>query len=179
MNRAAFGQRAPLVLYLLKEAAISFMEAGMKRAAVLVAAAASVWLACSDDPVSPSVTDVFTGEAKVVMQLQSNPVLDSFTDEVEFTVQGASYILLYTMSNSGLCNSYGRIEEFGTARMILTPTAADFDGQCDSLRLPKGEFRTVFRGESLLVGPDTVDYVVDVDGRDYYDTLIFEFTLTP
>jgi len=138
-----------------------------------------VWLACSDDPVSPSATDVFTGESKVVMQLQSYPLLDSFTDEVELTVQGTSYTLLYTISNSGLCNSYGRIEEFGTGRMILTPTAADFDGQCDSLRLPRGEFRTEFRGESLFVGPDTVGYVVDVDGQDYYDTLIFEFALTP
>ena len=127
----------------------------MKRAAVLLIAAMAVMPACSDDPVSPSVTDVFSGESKVIMQLQSFPALDSFTDEVELTVQGSSYTLLYTVSNSGLCNSYGRIEEFGTARMILTPTAADFDGRCDSLRLPRGEFRTTFRGESLFVGPDT------------------------
>ena len=127
---------------------------------------------CSEDEIPPPEIEVFMGELAVANIKQSPPYTYHDTDIVIFTVEGSTYKLDHVSGESGLCSSGGRVLSFGTNMLTLTPTIIDY-GNCDTLKIPQGKFKSVFRGDSLYLGPDTEVFV-----GSHTDTMIYHFRLT-
>ena len=144
---------------------VSRKVAGLVLAGVVLAG-------CSEDKIPPVEIDVFTGEVAVANIKQSPPYTYHDTDIVIFTVEGIIYKLDHVSGESGLCSSGGRVLSFGTNMLTLTPTTIDY-GNCDTLKIPQGEFKAVFRRDSLYLGPDTEVFV-----GSHIDTMIYHFRLT-
>lgn len=134
-------------------------------------------VACSDDVASSDAPEEWRGELYVDPRRQSDPFQNPQTDTVVFTVDAGRYAVSHLTRRSGLCDSRGEVRRFGTNQMTLEPSGAVNPGGCDSLRIPRGEFKTVFRGDSLYAGPGTTVVVIQVGGFTYHDTMLYEFRL--
>lgn len=128
-------------------------------------------IGCEDDPPSPEI-EVYSGELAIIKIKESPPWTYPYTDTVTLTIEGGTYRLLHIRNASGLCNSEGKAIGFGTNRLRLTPTSVDYNN-CDSLKVPQGEFKSIFEGDSLYLGPDT-----QVFSGQFTDTMIYHFRLT-
>ena len=127
---------------------------------------------CSGDELSPPKPEVFSGELAVV-NIKQLPAPRSYdTDRVILTIEGSTYDLKHVSNQSNLCNSRGEAIGFGTNTLTLVPTYADTNN-CDYVRTPQGQFRSVFRGDSLYLGPDTQVFITK-----QIDTMIYYFRLT-
>jgi hypothetical protein len=131
-----------------------------------------ILVGCSEDEISPQETEVFSGELMVTRTKDWLPWTDYFTDTVILTIEGSTYKLDHVTNESSLCNSSGIAAYFGTNRLIFTPTFVD-GFNCDHLKIPQGEFKSVFSGDSLYLGPETL-----VFSGQYPYTMIYEFQLT-
>jgi len=127
---------------------------------------------CSEDEMPPPEVEVFSGELLVARTKEWLPWTDYFTDTVILTIEGSTYKLDHITNESSLCNSEGIAASFGTNRLIFTPTFVD-SSNCDHLKIPQGEFKSVFNGDSLYLGPETL-----VFSGQYPYTMIYEFQLT-
>ena len=123
---------------------------------------------CDNGPAEPPVVEVFSGKLIV----KPFGVAWADTDAVVFTVEGGQYSLKHTINNSSLCNSNGNVADFGKNRIRLTPTSFGSTSNCDSLHVPQGWFKAVFRGDSLLLGPDT-----QIISHQSVDTMVYSFRL--
>ena len=131
-----------------------------------------ILVGCSEDKIPPPEIEVFMGELAVT-DIRPPPMWTLYdTDRVVFTVEGSTYKLDHVANESGLCSSEGRALGFGTNTLTLTPTTTDYSN-CDTLRIPQGEFKSVFWGDSLYLGPDT-----EVFSGQFTDTMIYHFRLT-
>lgn len=149
------------------------------RFAVIVACGAMVLsIGCGGTSEEPPQVEVFSGEVEVMDLLETHPDSTVRVDTVVFTVEGADYRLDHLTHNSNLCSSGGTIGNFGSNRVTLTPVFHVPGGNCDSTRIPKGEFKAVFKGDSLILGPDSVGYIIEVDHQQFRDSLCFTFWLS-
>ncbi len=150
----------------------------MKRGFLLAGLVALSWLACRKEPTDTGGPEIYAGRLVVHKQLEAiqYPYIDS--DQVTFTVDAGTYELKHAVRNSGLCDSYGVVRHFGTNELTLIPSGADFDGNCDQLRIPSGTFEVVFKRDSLIIGPDTQEVITNVNGVTAHDTMVFLFQLT-
>jgi len=131
-----------------------------------------ILVGCSEDKIPPPQVEVFLGELVVHEFLEDYPTWVRDTDQVVFTVEGGTYNLEHVTKKSDLCDSKGKAIGFGTNTLMLIPTYAD-GGNCDHLKVPQGEFKSVYRGDSLYLGPDTQMF-----SGQYPYTMIYEFQLT-
>jgi len=150
----------------------------MRKLIVLGSLIALLWLACQKTPVQTSGPEVFAGRLVVHRTLEAYPFTFIDTDQVSLAIDAGSYELTHPTRNSDLCDSYGVIQHFGTNTLTLLPSGANFDGSCDQLRIPSGAFQVVFKSDSLLIGPDTLEVVTTVNGTTARDTMVFFFQLT-
>ena len=151
----------------------------MRRWMVLVVAAAVLAGACKEDRQTSTPPEVFAGMMVMTPDFISAPMLmDPDSTEVTFTVEGLLYELVQgSETEFNLCDSRGTVRGFGTNRVTLTPTGMVGGGNCDSIRVPKGEMPTVFRGDSLYIGPTEVAYTVIVNNTTYTDVMTWHFRL--
>ena len=128
----------------------------------------AVALGCDKDREEPPALEKYSGEMEVDEFFGDDTIV---VDTVVFTVEGTQYHLTLTTHNSDICSSGGEIGNFGTNMIRLTQIYYVPGGGCDSVRLPQGEFPAAFKGDSLIMGPDTV--VFDITN----DSLGFTFRL--
>ncbi len=150
----------------------------MKKLTLLLVIVAGLWFGCSKDPVDNGGPEIWAGRLIVQNTPQSYPYTSIDTDQVSLSVDAGTYELDHLTRNSGLCNSYGVIRNFGLPAFKLVPSGADYDGQCDQQRIASGDFTARFRGDSLVVGPDTQEVLTPNNGQTMHDTMIFFFQLT-
>ena len=131
-----------------------------------------ILVGCSEDKIPPPEIEVFSGELAVHEFQEAYPTWLKDTDQVVFTVEGGTYNLEHVVKQSDLCDSKGRAIGFTTNTLTLTPTYVHTNN-CDSLKIPQGKFKSVFRGDSLYLGPDTQVF----PGEHAY-TMIYHFRLT-
>ncbi len=110
---------------------------------------------CSEDKIPPPEIEVFSGELAIHDVLVAS---DDKVDTVVFTVEGSQYRLEHTTNSSRLCNSGGEVGDFGRPMIRLKPTFFSATGNCDTLRVPQGWFKADFREDSLILGPDTIEF---------------------
>jgi hypothetical protein len=130
-------------------------------------------VSCQSDENVTSEKEIFTGELAVADIKESPSYTYHDTDDVIFSIQGSKYTLEHLTHNTNFCNSEGKAIGFGTNTLRLTPTFVTATGNCDSLKIPQGQFKSVFRGDSLFLGPDTQVFVTNKT-----DTMIYHFRLT-
>jgi len=131
-----------------------------------------ILVGCSEDEIPPPQVEVFSGEL-VVTDIRPPPMWTLYdTDRVVFTVEGNTYKLDHVDNESGLCSSEGRVLGFGTNTLTLISTTIDY-ANCDTLRIPQGEFKSLFEGDNLYLGPDTLVFITQ-----FTDTMIYQFRLT-
>ncbi len=129
-------------------------------------------IGCEEDTkVTPDI-EVYYGELSITRTKDWLPWTDYFTDTVSFTVEGNEYRLIHQTRASTLCDSKGIVNNFGTNELWLEPREID-TGNCDYQKVPQGKFVSVFRGDSLYLGPDTVHF-----SGAYPYTMIYEFKLS-
>ena len=129
---------------------------------------------CGDNSEQPPEVEIYAGELEIVDLQEPNPYRNTNIDTVVFTVEGKEYSLEHVVNNSGLCESGGDIAHFGGNLTILTPVFIIPKPSCDSIRIPQGEFTTEFRGDSLIMGPKTIEF--DMIGTIY--SLRYTFRLS-
>jgi hypothetical protein len=133
---------------------------------------------CGDDLEQPPEVEVFSGEMEVRDLQENDPILATNVDTVVFTVEGNQYLLEHTTDNSGLCGSGGTVGNFGSNLIRLSLIFTISQGTCDTARVPKGEFKAAYpSNDSLVLGPDTIEYVVTVSHQEFRDSLCFTFRL--
>lgn len=136
-------------------------------------------LACDEDPQVSTPPEVFTGKVVMTPDFESGNVDHAFPDstEVTFTVEGALYeLVMEGETDFRTCDSRGTVRNFGTNTVTLTPTGV-MGASCDSIRIPRGEFPTVFRGDSLYIGPTDVAYEITINNRTVTDVMTWHFRL--
>ncbi len=130
-----------------------------------------LWAGCSKNVDQPPSVETFQGSLFVYREQEPTPDID----DVIFTVEGSEYNLNHLTSNSGLCSSGGRVDNFGSNRITLTPVyVLPSSTNCDSLHIPKGVFNARFQGDSLILGPNTITYDTGASAK----TFTFHFLLT-
>jgi len=133
---------------------------------------------CGDDLERPPEVEVFSGEMEVKDLQESDPYLATNIDTVVFTVEGNQYRLEHTTDNSGLCGSVGTVGHFSSNVIILTKLFVISNGTCNEIHIPEGQFKAAYPGDSLILGPDTIEYVVQVGEQQFTDSLCFTFWLS-
>ncbi len=138
----------------------------------------SVLAGCEDES-SPPEVEVFSGELAIAEIKELPPYTYHYTDTVVLTVDGSIYRLEHITNESNLCSSRGKVVGFGTNILRLTPTSTDHQN-CDSIKVPQGEFKSVFRGDSLYLGPSAHPFTwIDSSSmNEHTDTMIYDFRLT-
>ena len=145
----------------------------MKIVYLLAAPALMLVIGCEDSHEPPAV-ETFSGELEVEYLQPGDPDVETSIDTVIFTVEGKQYRLDHAISNSGLCSSGGTVGNFGSNLITLTPVFTIPMSSCDSIRIPQGEIKASFSGDSLLLGPDTIEF----DTQGWTETRVFTFRLT-
>ncbi|HWR83359.1 MAG TPA: hypothetical protein VN285_08650 [Candidatus Deferrimicrobium sp.] len=150
---------------------------------VYVILLAAIIVSCGSDP-KPDIREEYSGQLIFRKFQEQYPIWIVDTDLVVLTLNNDAYSLNHVTHNSNLCSSNGRVLDFGTNRLTLTPTSIQYTGGCDSLHVPRGTFRSTFVRDSLYLGPDTqiVDWADTIQQeppiiREYTDTLIHYFRL--
>jgi len=133
---------------------------------------------CGDDLERPPEVEVFSGEMEVKDLQVPEPHLATNVDTVVFTVEGNQYRLEHTTDNSGLCGSVGTVGHFSSNVIILTKLFVISNGTCNEIHIPEGQFKAAYPGDSLILGPDTIEYVVIVNDQEFIDSLCFTFWLS-
>ncbi len=139
----------------------------------LVAVFVLTLVSCQSNKDVTAEKEIFTGELAIADIKQNPSWTYPDTDVVIFSIQGSKYTLEHVTHNTNLCNSEGKAIGYGTNTLTLNPTFVTATGNCDTLKIPQGEFKSVFRGDSLFLGPDTQVFVTN-----YTDTMIYHFRLT-
>ncbi len=145
--------------------------------AILLAIGTLLWACTKDRVLGPPEPDSYSG-ISIISSVQGyyHYPEGPDTDLVLFTVTGSDYTMEFQTDKCGLCDMSGTVKAFGTVSMTLTPTGP-LNSNCDYRRVPKGEIPTVFRNDSLLIGPVTIGYQITANNLVMYDTSVFEFRL--
>lgn len=133
---------------------------------------------CGSDSVAPPPREVFRGVLVVENLLEPDTNLNITTDTIVFTVDGNDYRLEHVSHNTNECSSGGAIADFGSNRILLTPEYLIPRSHCDSLHILHGHFKAAYRGDSLLLGPDTVFFERDTPYEHLRDSLSYTFRMT-
>ena len=133
---------------------------------------------CEDNSEEPPDVEVFSGELEVTDLQEDDPDFRTNVDTVVFTVKGTDYRLEHTTHNSNLCSSGGTVGDFSSNLITLTHVFTIPGGTCDSVRIPYGEFKANYPGDSLILGPTTIEFVVEVGQQQFTDSLCFTFRLS-
>ena len=150
----------------------------MKIVLLVAALVLMVSLGCGDDPEQPSVVEVFSGEMELRNLQELDPYPVTSIDTVEFTVEGNQYHLDHTTHSSNLCGSGGTVGNFGSNLITLTKIYTIPSPGCNTFHVPRGRFKAAFRSDSLILGPDTIEYVDTVNHQQVIDSLCFTFWLS-
>jgi len=133
---------------------------------------------CGDDLEQPPEVETFSGEMEVKDLQESDPYLATNVDTVVFTVEGNQYLLEHTTNNSSLCGSGGTVGHFSSNVITLTKLFVIPKGTCNEIHIPEGQFKAAYPGDSLILGPDTIVYIVEVGEQQFTDSLCFTFWLS-
>ena len=150
----------------------------MKIVLLVAALVLMISVGCGDDLERPPEVEVFSGEMEVKDLQENDPLLATNVDTVVFTVEGNQYLLEHTTDNSGLCGSGGTIGNFGSNFITLTLLYVIPKGTCNEIHIPEGQFKAAYPDDSLILGPDTIGYVVIVNDQEFIDSLCFTFRLS-
>ena len=115
---------------------------------IAFAAALAAVIACSKNAPDESRIESFRGELYVDKGLDS--VGGETTDTIEFILDDPYYTLFFITRNARMCDSEGKVTDFGKPSVKLSPTHI-FSGGCDSIRIPHGIFDAVFYGDTAAV----------------------------
>jgi hypothetical protein len=103
----------------------------------------------------PIETEVFKGELEMIsIDIASL----EYTDDVVLTVKDGQYRLEHIAQQSKLCSSAGEMSSFGKAVIQLDPTEILSPGNCDTIRIPRGQFKARYNNDSLILGPATLEF---------------------
>ena len=131
----------------------------VRRAIFIVLFAGSLIFAgaCSDDP-EPEFVEIYHG------RLTANRIslAEKRTDSVSLLFEADRYGFEHFTSFTGLCSSHGTHYGQGTSTITFTPTGYTFQN-CDSTRIPSGEFRAIFRNDSLILMRDADSLTKDIE----------------
>jgi multidrug efflux pump subunit AcrB len=146
----------------------------MKKLTVLFAYLAVVLLlvsvaGCQKDLVPPPEREVFTGRFTVV---NIDIAEMKRTDSVVLTVEDGRYRLDHVVNTSNICSTSGSVFGFGSNSLRLEPTTMTTTN-CDSVRVPQGQFKAIFKGDSLILGPETLQF----EGKTGQETWEYTFRL--
>lgn len=138
MNRVAVGSKALLFTALL------FLLSG-----------------CKDDPTSSEkVKQTYTGE----LHWDKTPgfVGGNGIDTVSVGITGESFSYDLITNKGNFCNASGRVIGFGadSAEFIVTGITGS---PCDTVRILRGKFGTVFRADSLLMTGELRNGLLQMD----------------
>ena len=109
------------------------------------------FLACSEEDEVETTVESFTGtyavgHASIVGQKRDSVIL-IITNGREYTVDNYPSV---TGGNTEICSSAGGLSGFGTSRAVFTPRSK-FGSNCDTTRVPSGEFVADFRSHGDTV----------------------------
>ncbi len=127
---------------------------------------------CTKDTIASSDPEVFQGELSVH---RADQVYDR-TDDIVLIIDGKQYRIVHQTRTTDLCDSYGTQGGFGSNVLTLTPSGTEGSG-CDNIRVPQGQFPAVFRGDSLFLGPTTLQFTVIIDERPVTEIWEYSFRL--
>jgi len=130
----------------------------MKVKTLAVAATLVFSVVCGNNTEQPTSAEAFFGELAVKDLQEPNPNLNISIDSVVFTVESRDYRLDHITNNTGLCSSGGNIGNFGSNLITLTKVFIMPRANCDSIHIPQGNFRAHYKRDSLLLGPDTLEF---------------------
>lgn len=126
---------------------------------------AAVWIAiaggCSEDVIkSNDFKASYFGE----LHWDKTPgvPMGSGIDTVRLIIDGNKFDYLYITNKGNFCDASGQVNQFGTnsAEFIVTILGGD---QCDSVRILRGQFATIFRNDSLLMTGNLRDGIRQMD----------------
>ncbi|HOD65663.1 MAG TPA: hypothetical protein PLR32_04255 [candidate division Zixibacteria bacterium] len=149
------------------------------RPLILLLAAAALAGGCKEDRQALAPPEVYTGMMVMEPDFASGP-MEIYPDStmVTFTVEGTLYeLLLEDETDFHLCHTRGTVRSFGTNALTLAPTGTFGAGNCDSIRVPRGELPTVFRGDSLFIGPKDIAYEIHINNTTVTDIMRYTFRL--
>ncbi|MEW5994874.1 MAG: hypothetical protein AB1744_10835 [Candidatus Zixiibacteriota bacterium] len=115
---------------------------------------------CSRSSKEPPAEEIFEGKFVVEDLQEPDPAERTKRDQVRFTVKGTSYRIDHLIDSTSICGSGGRIGGFGTTMVRLTHAFVIPAPGCDSTRVPEGEFKSRFAGDSLILGPETRSFEI-------------------
>ncbi|MFQ6008032.1 MAG: hypothetical protein ACE5K8_03685 [Candidatus Zixiibacteriota bacterium] len=116
------------------------------------------WTGCEEDEnAPPTQTEVFSGKFFAYNVWVSG---DTLVDSVVLTVEDGLYYLDHITHMTNRCSSGGEISAFGKPVLILDTTYVLWNGNCDSLRIPWGQFKATYKGDSLILGPKTIEFYI-------------------
>lgn len=150
----------------------------MKIVLLVAALVLMISAGCGDDLKRPPEVEVFSGELEVKDLQELDPDLATDVDTVVFTVEGNQYLLEHTTNNSSLCGSGGTVGHFSSNVITLTKLFVIPKGTCNKIHIPEGQFKAAYPGDSLILGPDTIVYIVEVGEQQFTDSLCFTFWLS-
>ena len=127
---------------------------------------------CTKDTVASSEPEVFQGEFSIH---RIDQIFDR-TDNIVLIIDGKQYRIVHQTRTTGLCDSYGIQGGFGSNVLTLTPSGTEGSG-CGNIRVPQGQFKAVFRGDSLFLGPTTLQFTVIIDEKPVTETWEYSFRL--
>jgi hypothetical protein len=126
------------------------------------------WMGCErEENAPPTKTEVFSGKfiAYDVVYYR-----DTLVDSVVLTVQDGLYYLDHITHMTNRCSSGGEISAFGKPVLYLDTTYVFWDGNCDSLRIPWGQFKATYKGDSLILGPKTIEFLINGNSEQWLYT---------
>jgi len=83
-------------------------------------------------------------------------LMETRTDSISLVLEQTRYSFTHYSRLTNLCDSDGNLNPTGRSVLLFVPTAFEFDN-CDTVRVPHGEFAAVFRGDSLYLTQDATD----------------------
>jgi len=120
------------------------------------------FIGCNKEKLTQETSELFVGQ----LILSNVDEVFERTDYVNLTITGNSYDLRHVTNTSNLCDSFGTQRGFGTNRISLSPYTTLPGINCDNKRIPKGEFKAVFNGTSLELGPKIDTLYIEIGEND-------------
>ena len=83
-------------------------------------------------------------------------LMETRTDSISLVLEQSRYSFTHHSRLTNLCDSEGTLDATGRSVLLFVPSRFEFDN-CDTVRIPHGEFAAVFRGDSLYLTQDATD----------------------
>lgn len=118
-------------------------------------------LGCSDDTVS-SLSEMSSYSGELRWDKTPGFVGSNGIDTIRISIDGDNFTYTMLINKGGFCNSTGQVIGFGSdsAEFIV---GSIIGLPCDSVRILRGKFGTIFRGDSLFLSGQLRDGIRQMD----------------